>query len=230
MIPSTNNALAAQKVYDFVGPAYEAAFQGLKTQAASVEWLLSQLETMGIERATIVDIGCGSGRPVCSILADGGHDILGIDISPVMIAAARERVPNARFEQMDIRDFSSPDNYYDAVTAYFSMVAFVTQQEIMDFVAKIYRMVRPGGLFVFASVPAQVEDLHVTVMGVSVAMSSLGREEMIDWFRRVGFQVEYEAVSHFTPRGAEAGLCNPGDVWEETHIFIYAKKPSVVGR
>jgi ubiquinone/menaquinone biosynthesis C-methylase UbiE len=166
-------SLSAEQVFDAVGPAYEAAFEGLPEQAASVKWLLSQLEAAGTKRAKTVDIGCGTGKPLCWALAGAGHDVLGIDISSAMIAAARERVPAAKFEQTDIRNFSPPDSSFDAATVYFSMIASVTQEEIREFIARIYGFIKPGGLFVFATVPIR----------------------------------------------------QPEDVWEETHLFVYAKKP-----
>jgi ubiquinone/menaquinone biosynthesis C-methylase UbiE len=217
--------LSAEELFDDIGPAYEAAFEGLPEQAASVKWLLSQIEAAGTEAAKIVDIGCGTGKPVCWALAGAGHDVLGIDISSAMIAAARERVPAAKFEQTDIRNFSPPDSSFDAATVYFSMIAGVTQGEIREFIAKIYRFIKPGGFFVFATVPFPVDNLQTKWMGRPATGSSLGPEEAVEWIRRVGFQIEHEAVSKFMPKAAEAGICKPEDVSEETHLFVYAKKP-----
>jgi len=89
-------SLTAQEVFDSIGPAYEDAFAGLLEQTSSVDWLLTQLKDAGVETARFVDMGCGTGRPVCLSLANAGHDVLGIDVSPVMVAAARERVSNAK--------------------------------------------------------------------------------------------------------------------------------------
>jgi len=220
-----DTSLSAEQVFDAIGPAYEAAFDGLPEQAASVKWLLSQLEAAGTKPAKTVDIGCGTGKPVCSALAGAGHDVLGIDISSAMIAAARERVPAAKFEQIDIRNFSPPDSSFDAATVYFSMIASVTQEEIREFIARIYRFLKPGGLFVFATVPFPADNLQTKWMGRPVSGSSLGPEEAVEWIKTVGFRIEHEAISKFMPKGAEAGICKPEDVWEETHLFVYAKKP-----
>src|SRR5689334_18887234 len=85
--------------FDEIGPAYEDAFAGLAAQSTAVDWVLSRLEDK--IPAKFLDIGCGTGRPVCSALAAAGHDVTGIDISGVMIAAARERVPKATFHHVD---------------------------------------------------------------------------------------------------------------------------------
>lgn len=217
--------LTAQQVFDSIGPAYEDAFAGLPEQAHSVEWLLAQLKEAGVETARFVDIGCGTGRPVCLSLANAGHDVLGIDVSAVMVAAARERVPNARFEQMDICDFSPPQSSYDAASVYFSLIAGVTQADIRRYLARIHGLLRPGGLFVFATVPEDAENVQLKWMGRPVMVSSLGPDEAVLAMERAGFEIVYRKVTKFTPRGEEAGICQKSEVWEEPHLFVYARKP-----
>lgn len=217
--------LTAQQVFDLIGPAYEDAFAGLPEQIHSVEWLLAELKAEGVERARFVDIGCGTGRPVCLSLANAGHDVLGIDVSAVMVTAARERVPNARFERVDICDFSAPQGSYDAVTVYFSLIASVTQADILRQLAKIHDLLRPGGLFVFATVPEDVESVQLRWMGQPVTVSSLGPDEAMLAIERAGFEIVHNKVTKFTPKGEEAGICRKSEAWEEPHLFVYARKP-----
>jgi len=221
--------LSAEQAFDSIGPAYETAFEGDPEQLVSIKWLLSQLEAANIKGAHIVDIGCGTGKPVCGALAAAGHDVLGIDISAAMVESARERVPAARFEQVDMRDFiaSAAEGSFDAVTAYFSMIVSVTQEDIRQFIAGIYRLVRPGGFFVFASVPVHVENLQIKFMGRPIQVSNLGPEETLEWMKNVGFEVEHEAITTFLPKGVEAGICKPEEVSEEPHLFVCAKKPAI---
>ncbi|OJY63722.1 MAG: methyltransferase [Sphingobium sp. 66-54] len=44
----------------------------------------------------VVDIGCGAGVPVSATLIDAGLQISGIDASPTLVAAFRQRFPMAR--------------------------------------------------------------------------------------------------------------------------------------
>ncbi|ROV88480.1 hypothetical protein VMCG_10459 [Cytospora schulzeri] len=223
--PEALRSLTAEQAFDSVGPAYEAAFAGLPEQAHSIKWLLSQLDASDMKPAKFVDIGCGTGRPVCSSLADAGHDVLGIDVSSTMIAAARERVPNARFQQIDFRDFNPPQQSLDAASVYFSLIADVTQEEIKGFIAKIYGLLKPGGLFVFATLPLDVQGVQIKWMGHPMTVSSLDHEVAVENMRDVGFELVHNAVTKFLPKGAEAGICQEEEVWEEPHLFVYARKP-----
>lgn len=221
----SDTPLTAQEAFDSIGPAYEDAFAGLPEQERSVEWLLAQLQEAGVEMARFVDIGCGTGRPVCLSLANAGHDVLGIDVSAVMVSAARERVPNARFEQMDICNFNPPQSSYDAASVYFSLIASVTQADIRRHLAKIYNLLRPGGSFVFATVPRDADNVPLKWMGRFVTVSSLGADEAVLAIERAGFEIVHNKVTKFTPKGEEAGICQKSEVWEESHLFVYAKKP-----
>jgi SAM-dependent methyltransferase len=58
--------------------------------------LLEELRRRGVDRGLVIDLGCGSGI-LSEALAAGGFDVLGIDVSPAMVALARTRVPAGRF-------------------------------------------------------------------------------------------------------------------------------------
>lgn len=220
--------LSAEQLFDTVGPAYEAAFAACDPQQKSIAWLLAQLAENSISPAKIVDIGCGTGKPVVHDLARAGHDVLGIDISAAMIDAARERVPfpNAKFEKLDFREFNPPAASYDAVTAYFSLIAGVTQAEIRDTLKRVYGFVKPGGYLVWATVPIAAENLELRWMGNLTIVSSLSPEDAVQAVKDAGFEVVEESTSTYLPKAVEAGICAEGDVWEEPHLFVYARKPA----
>lgn len=213
--------LNAEDLFDSVGPSYEDAFATCTEQQASVDWLIHRLPS----DATVLDIGCGTGRPVCSALAAAGHSAIGIDISSAMIDAARRNVPAAKFEKADIKTFTPGEGItYDAVTVYFSLIASVTQQEIKDVFARIYTWLKPGGFFIFATVPISGESLEIYWMGRPITVSSLSQEEVLEALKTIGFEVVKADSSKFLPKAAQAGICEEKDVWEEDHLFVYAKK------
>jgi SAM-dependent methyltransferase len=70
--------------------------------------LLALLRRGGIAEGLIVDLGGGSGF-WARALVDEGYDVLGVDISADMLEMARERVPEARFEQASLFDATEAD-------------------------------------------------------------------------------------------------------------------------
>jgi ubiquinone/menaquinone biosynthesis C-methylase UbiE len=219
--------LSPRSLYDNVGPVFEAAFVDIPGQAESLKWLIKQLEQH--KPAKVVDLGCGTGRPVCSELVAAGHDVLGIDISSNMLDAARKNVPQARFELKDIRYLETlQESPCDAITLYFSLIVSISQDHIRDFIRRIYGWLKPGGYFVFGTVPIPGNNVEIQWMGQPCVISSLSAEETIDWIREVGFKVVHHTESKFMPNAkpaVEAGLCKEEDLWEEPFLFVYARKP-----
>jgi SAM-dependent methyltransferase len=54
--------------------------------------------------ATVLDLGCGAGRPVAWHMAEQGLRVTGVDSSPAMIALCRERLPQQEWIVADMRE------------------------------------------------------------------------------------------------------------------------------
>ena len=55
---------------------------------------------------TVLDLGCGPGKPMAEYLIANGLDVCGVDSSPAMIAMARENLPGREFIVADMRTLS----------------------------------------------------------------------------------------------------------------------------
>jgi trans-aconitate 2-methyltransferase len=109
------------------------------------------------EPGHIVDVGCGPGNSTELLAARYPlADILGLDNSPAMLAAARERLPKLRFEAADARVWL-PDPATDLV---FANAAY---QWVADHFAQLPRVqaaLRPGAVMA-VQMPDNVEqDTH----------------------------------------------------------------------
>lgn len=116
-------------VYSEVGAFVPALGAGV------FEWLVP------LPGERILDLGCGNGE-LTAKLAAAGADVVGVDASREMIAAARERGLNARVENAEALSFK---HEFDAV---FSNAAlhWVHDQDAM--LAGVHRALIPGGRFV----------------------------------------------------------------------------------
>jgi SAM-dependent methyltransferase len=73
----------------------------------SAPGLLQLFQQNGITEGLVVDLGCGSGI-WAKELTDAGYRVIGVDISPAMIALARQRVPEGRFHVGSFVEFRLP--------------------------------------------------------------------------------------------------------------------------
>lgn len=98
------------------------------------------------ERSTggvVADVGCGPGR-VSSFLAARGADVVGVDVSTAMLAAARSAHPDITFEEGRLDDLPFADASLDGVVCWYSIIH--TPPDCLDRAfAEIARVVRPGG-------------------------------------------------------------------------------------
>lgn len=97
----------------------------------------------------VLEIGCGTGSTAIAHAPYVRH-IHGIDISAKMIEiaerkAAAAEVGNVTFEQSAIDDFSAPDHAYHAVLG---MSILHLLERPADTVVKVYKLLKPGGVFV----------------------------------------------------------------------------------
>jgi SAM-dependent methyltransferase len=95
-----------------------------------------------------LDLGCGEGR-VTRDLAALGHDVVGVDTSPTLIAAARESAPDMELHLADAAALPFPDSSFGIV------VAFMSLHDIDDLggaVRETARVLVPGGRLCLAIV------------------------------------------------------------------------------
>jgi SAM-dependent methyltransferase len=68
---------------------------------AAAAFLVGALRRAGLAAGLVIDLGCGSGILSEQVLA-AGYDVLGIDVSPAMLALARQRAPGGRFVEASL--------------------------------------------------------------------------------------------------------------------------------
>jgi SAM-dependent methyltransferase len=113
--------------------------------------LLGLLQRAGLEGTTVVDLGCGGGI-WAQKLGDAGFHAVGVDISPAMIALARQRAPQAKFHVASFLDFDLPAS--GAITALGEVLCFqfdrgANRRALARLFRRAHAALVPGGLFIF---------------------------------------------------------------------------------
>jgi SAM-dependent methyltransferase len=67
-------------------------------------WLARLSATMPAA-GSVLDLGCGAGEPIARHFIEAGHELTGLDFSPVMLEIARGRFPQATWIEADMRAF-----------------------------------------------------------------------------------------------------------------------------
>jgi SAM-dependent methyltransferase len=97
--------------------------------------------------AAILDLCCGAGRHQ-EALSEFGLRAVGLDLSPVLLAAARRRQPGARIVRGDMRRLPFRDGTFDATLSFFTSFGyFANDDENQAVLAEVNRVLRAGGRF-----------------------------------------------------------------------------------
>jgi 2-polyprenyl-3-methyl-5-hydroxy-6-metoxy-1,4-benzoquinol methylase len=107
------------------------------------------------DEARVLDLGCGAGR--CAIaLAELGLEVVGVDLSRIMIEAARLQAQLAGvevgFEVMDAMHLELEAERFEVVLcAYNGLELLPGVQGKQRALAEVWRVLKPGGCFIFSS-------------------------------------------------------------------------------
>ncbi|WP_122261181.1 class I SAM-dependent methyltransferase [Ornithinimicrobium cerasi] len=127
---------------------YVERFRGLAADGGDVQGESRLVDVLAPRGARLLDAGCGPGRHG-GHLSRLGHRVVGVDIDPVLVAAAREDHPGATWlvadlVSLDLAAQGEPDAFDGALLA----------GNVMDFIPGLHRAeallrvaahVRPGG-------------------------------------------------------------------------------------
>jgi SAM-dependent methyltransferase len=133
--------------YDAIARAYDAQFASeLDAKPLDRGLLAAFLDLAG--EGTVADVGCGPGH-VTRFLAARHPDVTGIDLSPGMIATARERAPELEFTVGSMLRLPAGDGAWAGAVALYSVI-HLTAAERATACTEFARAIRPGGWLLIA--------------------------------------------------------------------------------
>lgn len=136
---------------------HDLGFGDLARNAA--ELLLQTLAADGVGEGLVVDLGCGTGI-LAEAVAGAGYDVLGIDLSPVMVEMARRRVPGGRFRCESLLTAELPPSIAVAAVGECFNYRFDetnSRPQLRALFGRIHDALVPGGLLLFdAAGPGRV--------------------------------------------------------------------------
>ncbi|KRV47018.1 methyltransferase [Wenjunlia vitaminophila] len=203
------------EAFDAIGDRYDEAFPHKDGQIAAGEWLLKSMAP----GSRVLDLGCGTGLPTAAQLAEGGHQVVGVDLSPGMLARARANVPSGSFHCLDIADLSPAGTRdlgrFDAVAAFFSLL-MLPRAEIPGALHLCHDLLRPGGLFALSMVEADLDDVPLPFLGNAIRVTGFLREDLRAQVEEAGFEVVAESSYTYAPAST--------DVPPEEQLFLHCAR------
>lgn len=135
----------------------------------------------------VLDVGCGSGRPVAAALIERGFRVTGVDASAALIAHAAADLPQGRFLQDDMRTLDLGETFA-GVVAWHSLFHLSAADQRLA-LPRLMAHAAPTASVMFSS--GAYEGFVVgSWRGEPLYHGSLGPEEYETLLTSQGFQVE----------------------------------------
>lgn len=119
------------------------------------DYLVSLLKKYGVEEGLVLDMGCGTGN-ITEALRRQGYDMIGIDNSEEMLAAAMEKaeqdvsgLPPVLYLCQDMREFELYGTVRAAVSICDSLNYILEPGELLQVFKLVNNYLDPGGVFIF---------------------------------------------------------------------------------
>lgn len=144
------------------------------------------------EKAKVLDVGCGTGVPVATLLADSGFDVIGVDFSGNMLKLARRNVPNAKFYKKDMNKLDFEDDSFDGLTAFYSII-HVPREKHLSLFRSFHRILKTGGIMLICLGSDEWEATD-DYYGVEMFWSHYDPRRSLQLVENAGFRIIFQDI------------------------------------
>lgn len=178
----TNPQSAVKKVYEEIAGEYDRRIPGFtptdkRFTDTEISFILSKVQPTD----QVLDMGCGTGRFTIP-LAQHAAAVTGLDLSPAMIAQARQKAEQAgvrvAFHESDMATMPFEDGTFDVVTSMLALMHIPLESRQQVFL-EATRVLKPGGRMVIGVKNAIFERLSRTDRFASVDITDVDQKQLI---------------------------------------------------
>jgi cyclopropane fatty-acyl-phospholipid synthase-like methyltransferase len=154
--------------------------------------------------AKVLDLGCGSGRPVAQHMAERGLRVTGVDSSPTMISLCRSRLPDHAWIVADMRELS-PARRFDGILAWDSFFHLDYDDQRRMFA--VFATHASGGAWLMFNAGPRHGEAIGDYRGDPLYHASLSPAEYETLINRFGFETIEHAAEDQRAGGRTVWLC-----------------------
>ena len=137
-----------QASYDAVAEEYARRIADELRHKPLDRALLDRFAAATRERGPVCDMGCGPGH-VARYLKEQGVNVVGYDLSPKMVEAARRLNPGITFHQADLTALAHADESWAGLVTFYSLI-HIPRPEIVETLRGFRRVLQPDGMLLLA--------------------------------------------------------------------------------
>lgn len=177
----------AVSTYNKIADAYSKQYFDDLSDAPYIDKFLDLLPL----NSKILEVGCGPGQFV-KYLIEKGYKTEGIDLSEKMIEIAKEKVPQGKFQVMDMRKLDFDNESFDGLLVPYSLI-HIPSEEINLTLKEFARVLKSGGHILLIAQRGEADKLVEEPLKVSEVMfvNFFTKDRLSKFITDAGFEVEY---------------------------------------
>jgi SAM-dependent methyltransferase len=164
---------------------------------------LDRLTNSLLRGARILDLGCGTGRPVAEFLIRQGYAVTGVDQAEDLLALARERLPEGRWLQAKMEEFE-PDEEYDGAVVWDSLF-HIPRKHHEPILRSVLRSLRTGSKVMLTVGGSEHPPFTDTMYGQVFFYDSHAPEAALEILKSLGATVEHAEFINPPTSGRDKG-------------------------
>ncbi|MBX3628546.1 MAG: class I SAM-dependent methyltransferase [Nitrosomonas sp.] len=152
---------------------------------------------------TVLDLGCGTGRPIAEYLVSQGFSVTGVDQSVQMLGFARQRLPTQEWILANLDTFV-PGQSFSAVIAWDSL--FHVSRVLYGSIFRNVKMaLQPGGRFALTVGGSEHPPFTDTMFDREFFYDSHSPEVALQLLRDTGFELVHSEFLNLPTSGRDKG-------------------------
>lgn len=189
-----------RRSYNAIAKDWDAARSSLfPHEIPFLEHLTSNL----VRPARVLDLGCGTGRPIAEFLLRQGYSVTGVDQAEDLLALARERLPQGRWVHAQLETFA-PDEEYDGAVIWDSLF-HIPREHHEPILRTTLRSLRKGSRAILTVGGSEHPPFTDTMYGQTFFYDSHAPADVLAVLKSLGATVEHAEYINPPTSGRDKG-------------------------
>jgi SAM-dependent methyltransferase len=186
--------------YDSIAAEWDAERSSLSGRERT--WLDAGLDGLA-PASRVLDLGCGTGRPIAEYVAARRHRIVGVDQALALLARARARLPQHDWIACRLEDFAFRGGW--AAVVCWDALFHVARAHHEPILAGVARSLRPGGRLVLTAGGSDQPPFTDRMLGRRFFYDSHPPERVLSILRGLGLTIVAHDLIDRPTGGREKG-------------------------
>ncbi len=182
-----------QTSYDIIADKFHHARTNFR-EKKYLDFFLDEL----VASVEVLDVGCGTGRPIAEYLVERGHQVVGVDQSQAMLDIARKTVPTIELIHADMVTLTL-DRTFSAIVAWDS-VFHVPRQQHQHLFQKFNRWLVDAGWLLLSAGGSDAAGFAAPMHGQTFFYSGFDPETTVSMVEEAGFDIKLWEFDDLTSR------------------------------